>query len=154
VYLSAITSSAWRSLAAVVGEPGLADAPELATAEQRFGERDRVNALIGSWTQRQTVEEAVRALARARVPCGVYRTTREVPGDAQVRAEEMLDYVDLEVAGLERVPVSVTPIRFSELPQTAPSRPPRVGEHNDEVYASLLGYDGDRLARLRRDGVL
>jgi crotonobetainyl-CoA:carnitine CoA-transferase CaiB-like acyl-CoA transferase len=30
----------------------------------------------------------------------------------------------------------------------------RLGQDNDEVYAELLGLSGDKLARLREDGVI
>ena len=30
----------------------------------------------------------------------------------------------------------------------------RLGQDNDEVYAQLLGIDGDKLARLREEGVI
>jgi crotonobetainyl-CoA:carnitine CoA-transferase CaiB-like acyl-CoA transferase len=154
VYVTAITGTTWRSLAGLVGEPGLADEPELRTAEQRFDQRERLDSLITRWTGSQTVQEAVSALEGAHVPCGTYRSTSEVPDDPQVRAEFMLAYVDLEFAGLERVPVSVTPVHLSKVTTVPPTRPPRIGEHNDEVYRKLLGYDDDRLARLREEGAV
>jgi crotonobetainyl-CoA:carnitine CoA-transferase CaiB-like acyl-CoA transferase len=38
-----------------------------------------------------------------------------------------------------------------ELPE--PGMAPTVGEHNEEVLQELLGYDVERIAALRKDGV-
>ena len=154
VYLSAISTSTWRSLATLIGQPELADAPELRTAEQRFAQRSRLDALIARWTGSRTVDAVVGDLERAHVPCGVARAPSEVPDDPQVRADHMLHHVDLEMPGLEHVPVSASPLRLSKVTAGATARPPGIGEHNDEVYQTMLDYDADRIARLREEGVI
>ena len=32
--------------------------------------------------------------------------------------------------------------------------PPRVGEHNEEIYGELLGYSTDRIKQLKADKVI
>ena len=66
----------------------------------------------------------------------------------------MLEYVDLGLPGLNHVPVSGTPVRLSRTPGEVVSPPPRVGEHNLEVYGGLLGYSDHRLAGLKAKGVI
>jgi crotonobetainyl-CoA:carnitine CoA-transferase CaiB-like acyl-CoA transferase len=155
VYVAAITSGTWRALAGVIGRPDLASAPELRTARQRFERHERVDAAIAAWSGGRTTGEAMAALAAARVPSGVQRGLAEVPEEEPVRAGGMLPHVDLEFDGLARVPVSATPVRLSRSPVGGPpSRPPRPGEHNDEVYGRALGYGEDRLAELSAAGVI
>jgi crotonobetainyl-CoA:carnitine CoA-transferase CaiB-like acyl-CoA transferase len=154
VYLAAVTSGTWRALAEVIGRPELGAAPDLRTAGQRFEQRDLLDAAITAWSERRTVREAVDELAVARVPAGAHLTPAEVAEDDRVRAGGMLDRVDLEVPGLERVPVSVTPLRLSRSAGRPPSRPPHPGEHNDETYRDELGYDEAHLAQLRSAGVI
>jgi crotonobetainyl-CoA:carnitine CoA-transferase CaiB-like acyl-CoA transferase len=32
--------------------------------------------------------------------------------------------------------------------------PPRLGEHNEEIYGEILGYDAQKLAELKEKGVI
>ena len=38
--------------------------------------------------------------------------------------------------------------------RVTPARAPAVGEHNDAVLANVLGYDADRIAKLKDSGAL
>ena len=154
VYVAAVTAGAWRALARLVGEPELANDPELASPEQRFEQRARIEPVIERWTERRTVAEVLHELEEARVPGGSLQATRELPDDPQVRAQGMLEYVDLGLDGLEQVPVSASPLRLSRISLAAGGAPPRVGEHNDEVYRGLLGYSDETIAALRADSVI
>ncbi len=154
VYIAAATETMWRSITRLIGHPELIDDPALQTDELRFDNRRQVDPLIAAWTAQRTVAEAVAELVTARIPCGVYHSTAEVPDHPQVRACGMLEYLDLGGAGLERVPIGALPIRFSSTPGKKPLRPPRVGEHNREVYGTLLGYDSERLQSLEAQGVI
>jgi crotonobetainyl-CoA:carnitine CoA-transferase CaiB-like acyl-CoA transferase len=154
VYVAAVSPAAWRAVARLAGAPELGDDAQLATPEQRFERRADVDAVVAGWTARRTVEEAVAALDAARVPCAAYVTPAQVVGDAQVLANDMLAYVDLEQAGLERVPACATPVAWSALEPPATARPPRPGEHNEALYGELLGYGPERLAGLREAGVI
>jgi crotonobetainyl-CoA:carnitine CoA-transferase CaiB-like acyl-CoA transferase len=154
VYVATVTPGTWRALAELIGRGELGAAPELDTAERRFEQRHRVEPPIEAWMARRTAQQAVAELEAARVPCGIYRSTAEVPDDPQVRALGMLGYVDLETPGLESVPVSGPVLRMSRSPAAAAVRAPRVGEHNREIYSGLLGYGDERLAALAAAGVI
>ena len=45
-----------------------------------------------------------------------------------------------------------SPFKFSDTPVRMKFPPPRLGEHTDELLATL-GYKDEELRRLRRDGV-
>jgi crotonobetainyl-CoA:carnitine CoA-transferase CaiB-like acyl-CoA transferase len=45
------------------------------------------------------------------------------------------------------------PVRFSATPGSIRSGPPAVGQHTDEVLASM-GYDDEEIRALRDDGVV
>jgi crotonobetainyl-CoA:carnitine CoA-transferase CaiB-like acyl-CoA transferase len=154
VYIVAVSRSMWRALTALLGRSELADDPDLVDAEQRYERRSLVDEAVAGWTQGHTVDEAVELLAAARVPCTAYRTPAEVAEDEQVAANEMLCHLDLGHDGLDHVPASTTPVAFSTLVAPPVARPPRPGEHNDDIYGDLLGYDASRLAALRQGGVI
>lgn len=154
VYVAPVTRAAWCALAKLIGHAELTEAANLRTDQQLFEQRARIDPLVTRWMEQQTTDEALSALERVRVPCGVYRTTAQVADDPQVRARRMLEYVDLEEPGLPPVPVAGVLVRLSKTPGAVVRRPPRVGEHNEEIYVQLLGYDRDRLAALATRGVV
>jgi crotonobetainyl-CoA:carnitine CoA-transferase CaiB-like acyl-CoA transferase len=45
-------------------------------------------------------------------------------------------------------------MRFSATPIENYSTPPLMGEGNDEVLSSWLGYDEDKIAQLRTSGAI
>ena len=46
------------------------------------------------------------------------------------------------------------PLKFSGAQVGFDQPPPGVGEHNEAIYGGLLGYSSERIAELRRDGVI
>ncbi|MGD9892395.1 MAG: CaiB/BaiF CoA transferase family protein [Dehalococcoidia bacterium] len=60
-----------------------------------------------------------------------------------------VEHPELGIVGVD----SGAPVRFSASPYRASRRPPLLGEHNAEVYASI-GVDEHALARLRAEGVV
>jgi crotonobetainyl-CoA:carnitine CoA-transferase CaiB-like acyl-CoA transferase len=74
-------------------------------------------------------------------------TPKTIADDPQFQAR--LPWYPHERHGADMLPF---PVRYpgEELP--APARAPAVGQHTEEVLAGVLGYDGERIARLRAAG--
>ena len=82
----------------------------------------------------QTVDELLDALGKAGVPCGRVRTMDEVLQDPQLAARQMLIAL---ATGARTVTVPGNPIQLSDLPPLPASPPPALGEHTDEIRASV-----------------
>jgi len=154
VYVPTVTDGMWKSLMRTIGQERFIDDPDFATDELRFEHRAEGDPVVEEWMAARSVEEVVAAMSDARIPCGVYHTTAEVASDPHIRARGMLEYVDLEYPGLERVPVSGIPVKLSATPGSIERRAPRVGEHNEEIYRELLGYDTAKLYALTQAGLI
>ncbi|MBU2647268.1 CoA transferase, partial [bacterium] len=86
--------------------------------------------------------------------CGPCLGLDEVAHDPHVVATGMVEYIDMEEPGLEKVPISNTPFKMSRTPPTIESRAPRPGEHNGEIYGGLLGYSPQQIADFREKGLI
>jgi formyl-CoA transferase len=73
------------------------------------------------------------------VPSGRVRTIGQVLDDPQLAARQMLLALSL---GNETVTVPGNPLHLSDLPPLAASPPPALGQHTDEIRASVK--DGTR----------
>ncbi len=154
VFIASVMNSLWRRLARLIGHEELIDDPHLQTDMARYEHRDRIDPLVAEWMAGHTVAEAMEKLEKARIPCGPLRGTDEVLNDPHIQSEKMVEYVDMEVPGLAKVPMTGISAKLSKTPGDIRLRPPRVGEHNREIYQGLLGYPTEVLSSLKGKGLI
>ena len=126
----------WSRFCAALGAESLENDPRFATNTDRVANREALNAFIRDLFRGRTVDWVVERLTAAGVPCGRVRTMDEVLQDAQLAARRML--VDVP-AGQGTVKVPGNPIRLSDVPHLPVAPPPALGEHTEQVRASLRG---------------
>jgi len=154
VFIATIMDTLWKRLARAIGREDLLENPNYSTDYQRYEHRDEIDPHIQVWCAERTVDEALRVMEAARIPCAPYLGLDEVSSDPHVQATNMLEYKDLEEPGLERVPVCGIPVKLSKTPGRVVTRAPRVGEHNLGIYRDLLGYSQEKMDALTAEGVI
>ncbi len=143
----------WPSMTAALGQPELTDDPRFANAAVRGQNRNELAGIVEGWLQSfPTDEEALRALERHRVPSAPVLSVADTVTHPHFTAREMIRTVKDPILG--EVTIPGFPLKFSSCPELPELRAPRLGEHNAEVLASLLGYDEARIEALRAGGVL
>jgi len=134
----------------VLGE--VIDAPELAafdSPERAWEDRDEAYRIVAARLVERPTAEWLERLATRDYWCAPVQTFEDLVEDPQVAHNEILATVQHPAGGDVRV-VGM-PMRFSETPGTIRIGPPAVGQHTDEVLASI-GYDEAAVAALRADG--
>jgi crotonobetainyl-CoA:carnitine CoA-transferase CaiB-like acyl-CoA transferase len=96
--------------------------------------------------------DALTALDAAGVPALSTHRTADLFDDPQVKANELLAELHHSQWGV--VMQTGTLAKFSAMPGTVEHAAPLLGEHSDEILAHHLGYDRERIAALRRRGIL
>ncbi len=121
--------SQWRNFAELVGiDP---DDVRYATNRERRQHVDELEAEINAHLRSDTVEVWSARLDQAGVPAGRIRTLDQVYGWEQVEHLGLIDRLHHPIVGDIELPGA--PVRWSRSGRRAPTAPPSLGEHNDEV---------------------
>jgi crotonobetainyl-CoA:carnitine CoA-transferase CaiB-like acyl-CoA transferase len=133
VAIAAPSDAHWKLLCEAMGRPDLVGDERTRNVFARSANRDFTNAAILVWTRERSRREVVEALA-GRVPVGPVQLADDIFRDPHARARSML--VEVEQPGANP-PLTLVgaPIKLTETPSSIYRRPPRVGEHTDEVLA-------------------
>lgn len=107
----------------------------------------RLNEILATNTQTYWLEK----LRSARIPCAPVYNLQQAVHDEQVLARNMIVEVAHPLGGSTKMPGN--PIKLSDTHEDTFSPPPTLGQHNDEVYASI-GLKAEDLKALRDNGVI
>ncbi len=125
----------WHRFAPVVGLA--VDDPRYATNHERVANYDELEAEINAALCQESVDVWMERLGEAGVPAGRIRTMDQVYAWDQVEHLGLVDRFTHPTAGELEVPGA--PVEWSRSGRRPAEAPPRLGEHNDEVF----GEPGD-----------
>jgi formyl-CoA transferase len=143
--------SIFKRLMHAIGRADLAEDPRLARNEGRVAHNVLIDAAIAGWTSANDLEHVLAVLEAADVPSSRVFDAKDIYEDPHYRARGMIERHTLPDGAPIDVP-GVVP-KLSATPGKTEWLGPRLGEHTDEVLSGL-GFDAERIAALRRDGVV
>jgi CoA:oxalate CoA-transferase len=144
-----------KALFQAMGRSDLSSDPRFSTRDQRVVNVQELDRIIEDFTKKFTSSELVGILEAAGVPAAPVRNTDEAVRDPRVVARgETVRLVHPKYGDVDDVYGMGIPLKFSASSVGFDQPPPAVGEHNDAIYRGLLGYSAERVAELRRDGVI
>ena len=156
VVIGANADAIFPRLMEAIGRADLAKDARFAGNPGRALHQEYLDQVIGEWTAQRTVDDVMDALVAAGVPAGPILDAAGVAGDPHYQAREMLETHQVEVE-----PGSVKPVRFPGMVPKMSRTPgrtrwlgPTLSQHNEEIYCGLLGLSAQRLAELKRLGVV
>lgn len=153
LWIFAFQDNHWASLCRVIGRVDLTQDPRCIDNEARVVNRAVVNGAIDKWLMSLPGSEAALTILReAHIPHAPILTVEEAMAHPHMRERGTVRTIHDRVLGDFQVPGF--PLRFSGFPETLDLQAPLLGEHNREVLSSVLGYSGERISKLERDGVL
>ncbi len=139
-------------LARAMARDDLPDDPRFASLTARVAHADEINAIVGDWVKQHTAAEVEAILVAAQVPVTRAHSIADIAADPHYAAREDIVTVDDPTIGPVRMQ-AVYP-RLSETPGCIQRGAPRLGEHNEEVYGSLLGLSVEEIVALQAEGVI
>ena len=136
----------WERFCHALGDPGMIERPEYATAAARSKNRDALNAEIDAHTVKRTSADWVERLNEAGVPSGPIYSIDQMFGDPQVEHLKMAQRVKKKGKEMKLVGQAVS---LSRTPSKLVTWPPELGEQTDQVLKEF-GFRAGEIAALRK----
>jgi crotonobetainyl-CoA:carnitine CoA-transferase CaiB-like acyl-CoA transferase len=153
VVVGALSLALRRKVCAAVGvEDERLGNPDWSPADEQWREYgaqlvERVEGIMKD----RTTEEWLTVFDLHGVPAGPFHFTQELIDDPQVLANGLQVSLEHPLAGT--IKMAGPPLQMSETPLAVQGPPPALGQHTDEILASI-GYTPERIAALREGGVV
>jgi crotonobetainyl-CoA:carnitine CoA-transferase CaiB-like acyl-CoA transferase len=146
VIVQVIGGDMFARWARLVKREDLLNDPRFADDLLRADNREVITTAMNEWLATRTNAEALAELQSARVPAGPVLDLGQVLDDPQVKARQLLRYVD-------SVPLANTAVQLSATPGSIRHRAPTLGEHTTEVLREL-GYSEEEISTFRANSVV
>jgi crotonobetainyl-CoA:carnitine CoA-transferase CaiB-like acyl-CoA transferase len=152
VWMVALETSQWNGLMRVMGNPEWMQLEMFQDMFVRSQNQDMLCPLIEQWTLEHPKVEIMDKCQAAGCPVSAVFTVAEAADLPHLRERGYI--VELEHPLLGKIRDLGAPFKLPECPG-GPTKPaPLLGQHNDEVYGTLLGLTVDERERLRSDGII
>ncbi len=151
-HLPDVTDELWGKLCSAMGTPEGAKDPRFATPKARRQNHDEVEALISKWVRGKSRRELWDTLSSFGLSSGMVLSLGEAVEDPHI--QERQAFVDIEHPEAGIIKLLAPWMRFSETPGAITSSAPLIGQHNNEVYGTLLGLSEAEINQLAEEGAL
>ncbi len=139
-------AAAFDGLARAIGREDWLSDPEWNTPEARLPKLDTVFDEVEKWTMTKTKFEVMEILNPLNVPCGPVLSMKELAEEPSLRGAGTVVEVDHPTRG--KYLTVGNPIKLSDSPADV-VRSPLLGEHTEEILASVLGMSAEEIEAAR-----
>jgi crotonobetainyl-CoA:carnitine CoA-transferase CaiB-like acyl-CoA transferase len=152
VVIGAANDKLWQLVCRVIEQPDLQNDERFDTNHKRVQRHAEIKPIIEAWTKTHSVDEIVDRMLAAGVPVAPINTIDRLVKDPHIAvAREM--FVDVEHPKAGVMKLTGAHIKLTETPPAIRTPSPELGQHNEEVFGSLLGMVSSDIERLTQDGV-
>lgn len=155
IAISAADNATWRSLCSAMEDPPWSQESRFSSNESRLAHSRELNVLLGNWTKGEESELLMHRLQAVGVPAGAVATGKDLLLNSHLKSRGFFErVVHHPGTGLPPLPYSGRPWKFSLTPGRTRSPAPLLGQHNEYVLGSLLGWPAERIADMGKSGVI
>jgi crotonobetainyl-CoA:carnitine CoA-transferase CaiB-like acyl-CoA transferase len=152
VVVGAANDKLWQLVCQVIEQPDLQNDERFDTNPKRVQRHAEIKPIIEAWTKTHSVDEIVDRMLAAGVPVAPINTIDRLVTDPHIAvAREM--FVDVEHPKAGVLKLTGAHIKLTETPPAIRIPSPELGQHNGEVFGSLLGMVSSDIEKLTQDGV-
>lgn len=150
--LSVVNDAQWVALRAVLGRPDWSLDARFDRLEGRRRHRAELDERLRAWTREQDPIAAMEALQRRGIPAAAVHDAADHARDPHWQARGF--HQPTELPGYGTFPLPTSPWILDGERLGVRLAPPRLGEHDEFVYARLLGLSEAEIEALRREQIL
>ena len=151
-HLPDVTDELWAKLCAAMGTPEVTKDPRFATSKARRQNHEEVEALVSKWVRGKSRRELWKTLSSFGLSSGMVLSLEEAVDDPHIQARQA--FVDVEHPEAGIIKLLAPWMRFSATQGKINNPAPLIGQHNDEVFSTLLGLSDTEIKQLSEDGAI
>lgn len=153
VVIGAANDKLWQLVCQVIEQPELQNDERFDTNYKRVQRYAEIKPIIEAWTRAHSVDGIVDRMLAAGVPSAPINTIDRLVKDPHIAvAREMFVGVEHPKAGMMKL--TGAHIKLTETPPSIRTPSPELGQHNMEVFGSLLGMGSSDIEKLIQNEVL
>jgi crotonobetainyl-CoA:carnitine CoA-transferase CaiB-like acyl-CoA transferase len=152
IAIDVATDAEFHALARVLEADALGSDYHFQTAASRLEHRHELDQALGDCTRSWDKFELFHALQAAGVVAGPVMSELDALASPQLEVREWFNELTQEGVGTHRHPGLL--FKMEETPNRLRTPPPRLGEHNEEIYLDLLGYTAEEYQALIDQGLV
>ena len=143
----------WAKLAALMGQPALAQDKRYATAAARRAHRLEVNTLVSAWTISREVTELTRLLQAQDIASGPVLNSKDLFINEHLQHRGFYERVE-HPAPIGSRPIIGRPYRLRFRDAHIKKSGPRFGEDNDAILRDVLAMTPEQIAEIKANKVV
>ncbi len=152
IVIAGATQTTAKRLIHLVGGDELVNDPRFANNMLRVKNVAALDEAIGGWMARHTFDDALAILKAKEVPVGPINSIADIAADPHAQARQMIVTAPDDDKGA--LPMEGVFPRMVATPGRVEHAGKAMGADNEAVFAGNLGLSPDRLAQLRKDGII
>ena len=126
--------------------------PQYQNIRGRIENADMLHSLIAEWVGSHSLNEVMQTMVDADVPISPINNVKDIFDDPHYQARKAI--IEVEDPAMGPVKMQGVVPRFSSMPQEIIRGAPTLGQHNQEIYTELLGYNTEDIAILKTKGII
>jgi crotonobetainyl-CoA:carnitine CoA-transferase CaiB-like acyl-CoA transferase len=142
----------WHVFCDLIGLEDIEYDQRFATNPKRVENRDELFPVIQKIIQGKKAEEWLEIFDKHNIPAGPILSVDKVLTHPQVLARDMVVEINHPKAG--NIKLTGIPVKLSDTPGSVKLPPPLLGEHNEEIFSTILGYSKDEVKKLNEKGII
>jgi CoA:oxalate CoA-transferase len=142
----------WLKFCQAINREDLLQSPDFKTNTERMKNRPKLHETLSKVLEARTIEEWIKILDKAGIPCGPLNTVDKALQEPQVLFRNMI--VDVEHPKAGSIKMTGTPIKLSSARDDIFEPPALLGQHTDEVLQGYLDMGTEQLEAMRKEGVV
>jgi len=149
--MQVIGNKMFKRWAKIVEQPDLAEDQRFTTDILRGRNGEQLSRIMSTWAASRSRDECLSVLVAAGIGCGPVLSPAEVMAGTMGLSDTFMSRVDYP--GSNGIPLAHPPARLSHGAKGAPTRPPLLGEHTEQVLTDY-GFSTEEICSLRNEGVV